>query len=190
MFRHYHLRLTRNQLILWPEFVMSSASIGDSPLLQGLLLSSHTHHVYTHCTHRLYPMKTTPTGSSHDLLEEEPQQGDSLVYNGLDYCCSSSDVNSNCVTERHFVPTELPSCLFTVIPKAHCLPSYYYCSDTRAMRLHGELVRGGSPSFINIITRGYEQQLGHELFPCQPEGLYAVRPHHGWSSLRIPGMLL
>ena len=88
MFRYHHFRLTRNRLILWPEFVMSSASIGDSPLLQGLLLSSHSHHVYTHCTHRLYPMKTTPTGSSHDLLEEEPQQGDSLVYNGLDCCCS------------------------------------------------------------------------------------------------------
>ena len=190
MCRCCHFRLTKNQLILWPEFVMSSPSIGDSPLLQGLLMSSHTHHVYTHCTHRLYPIRSTPTGSSHDLLEEEPQQGDSLVYNGLDYCSSSSDVNSNsnCFTERHFVPTELPSCLFTVIPKAHALPSYYYCSDSGAMRLHGELVRGGSPSFINVITRGCEPQLEDELFPCQPQGLYAIRPYHGWSNLRIPGM--
>ena len=82
MFRCYHFRLTRNQLILWPEFVMSSASIRDSPLLQGLVMSSHTHHVYTHCTHRVYPIKSTPTGSSHDLLEEEPQQGDSIIKYG------------------------------------------------------------------------------------------------------------
>ena len=94
MFRCYHFRLTRNQLILWPEFVMSSASIRDSPLLQGLVMSSHTHHVYIHCTHRVYPIKSTPTGSSHDLLEEEPQQGDSVVYNGLVYCSNSSVIVS------------------------------------------------------------------------------------------------
>ena len=81
------------------------------------------------------------------------------------------------------MPTELPSCLFTVIPKARALPSYYYCSDNGAMRLHGELVKGGSPSFINVITRGCEPQLGRELFPCQREGLYAIRPYHGWSNL-------
>ena len=188
MFRCYHFRLTRNQLILWSEFVMSSASIRDSLLLQGLVMSSPTHHVYTHCTHRVYPIKSTPTGSSHDLLEEEPQQGDSVVYNGLVYCRNSSDINSNCFVERYFMPTELPSCLFTVIPKARALPSYYYCSDNGAMRLHGELVKGGSPSFINVITRGCEPQLGRELFPCQREGLYAIHPYHGWSNLRIPGM--
>ena len=187
MYRHYHFRLTRNQLILWPEYVMSLPSIRDSPLLQGLLISSHTHHVYTHCTHRLYPVNSTPTGSSHDLLEEEPQQGDSLVYNGLDYCHSSSDVNSNCFTERYFVPTELPSCLFTVIPRARALPSYYYCSDSGAMRLHGELVKGGPPSFIDVITRGCDKRVEHDLFPCQPGGLYAIYPYHGWSNLRIPG---
>ena len=184
----HHFRLTRNQLILWPEFVMSLPSIRDSPLLQGLLITSHTHHVYTHCTHYLYPMQTTPTGSSHDLLEEEPQQGDSVVYNGLEYCRGSSDVYSNCFTERHFMPTELPSCLFIVIPKAHALRSYYYCSDSGAMRLHRELVRGGSPSFIDVMIRGCDKQVEQGLFPCQPEGLYAIRPYRGWSSLRIPGM--
>ena len=188
MCRCCHFRLTRNQLIVWPEFVMSSASIRDSPLLQGLMMSSHTHHVYTHCTHRLYPIKSTPTGSSHDLLEQEPQQGDSLVYNGLYYCRNSSDVDSNCFMQRHFVPTQVPCCLFTVIPKLHALPSYYYCSDTGAMRLHSELVKGGSPSFIDVITRGCESQFGHKMFPCQPEGLHAIHPYHGWSNLRIPGM--
>jgi len=186
---HNLFRLTRNQLLLWPEFVMSSPSVRDSPLLQGLLISNPTHCVYTHCTHRLYPVKTTPINSSHDL-EEEAQRGDSLVYNGLDYCSNSSDVNSNCFTERHFVPTELPSCLFTVIPKAHALPSYYYCSDTGAMRLHVELVKGGSPHFIDFMTRGCDHHIEHkhELFPCQPKGLNAIHPYHGWSNLRIPGL--
>lgn len=138
----HHFRLTRNQLILWLEFVMSLPSIRDSPLLQEFLITSHAHHVYTHCIHYLYPMKTTPTGSLYDLLEEEPQQGDSLVYNGLEYCRSSSDIYSNCFTKRHFMPADLPSCLSIIIPKAHTLLSYYYCSDSGAMRLHRELVRG------------------------------------------------
>ena len=56
------------------------------------------------------------------------------------------------------------------------------------MRLHGKLVGGGSPSFINVITRGCEPQLEDELFPCQPQGLYAIRPYHGWSNLRILGI--
>ena len=51
----------------------------SGPLLQGLLMSNHTHHVYTHCTHQLYPIRSTPTGSSHDLLEEESQQGTRLL---------------------------------------------------------------------------------------------------------------
>ena len=29
--------------------------------------------------------------------------------------------------------------------------------------------------------RGCKPQLEDELFPCQPEGLYAIRPYHGWS---------
>ena len=40
------------------------------------------------------------------------------------------------------MPTELPSCLSIVIPKAHTLWSYYYCSDSGAMKLYRELVRG------------------------------------------------
>ena len=40
------------------------------------------------------------------------------------------------------MPTELLSCLSIVIPKAHTLRSYYYCSDSGAIKLHRELVRG------------------------------------------------
>jgi len=171
---------------LWPDLVMSPASIRDSPLLQGLVISSHTHHTYTQCTHRLYPMRTTPI-----YCEDEPREGDHLVYNGLEYCSSSSDQVSTCYTERHFVPTELPRCLVMCTPRAQATPSFYYCSDTEAMRLHGELIRGGYPHFVSVITRGSFQRpvvnQGFELYPCQPQGLSAIYPYHGWSNLRIPG---
>jgi len=182
-------RLARNQLVLWPDLVMSPASIRDSPFLQGLVISSNTHHTYTHCTHRLYPMRTTPIYN-----EDEPREGENLVYNGLEYCSSSNDQVSTRYTERHFVPTKLPCCLVMYTPKAQATPSFYYCSDTGAMELHRELIRGGSPHFINVVTRGcVQQQLaneGFELYPCQPQGLSAIYPHHGWSNLRIPGILV
>ncbi|XP_065883636.1 chromatin-remodeling ATPase INO80-like isoform X2 [Dysidea avara] len=191
----YHLRLwgshakrlARSELVLWPDLVMSPASIRDSPLLQGLVISGHTHHTYTHCTHRLYPMRTTPT---YDSCEDEPREGDHLVCNGLEYCSSSNDQVSTLYTERHFVPTELPRCLVMYIPKTQATPSYYYCSDTGAMGLHGEIIRGGSPNFVNVVMRGcvQQQQVNQvfELYPCQPQGLSAIYPYHGWSNLRIP----
>ena len=175
--------------MLWPDLVMSPASIRDSPLLQGLVISGHTHHTYTHCTHRLYPMRTTPT---YDSCEDEPREGDHLVCNGLEYCSSSNDQVSTLYTERHFVPTELPRCLVMYIPKTQATPSYYYCSDTGAMGLHGEIIRGGSPNFVNVVMRGcvQQQQVNQvfELYPCQQQGLSAIYPYHGWSNLRIPGM--
>lgn len=179
-------RLSRSQLVLWPDLVMSPVSVRESPLLQGLVISSHTHHTYTHCTHRLYPMRTMPTYDS-----DEPHEGDHLVYNGLEYCSGRSDQVSTLCTERHFEPTELPRCFVMYTPRAQATPSYYYCSDTGAMWLHRQLIRGGSPHFISAIMRGYGQQQseqGFELYPCQPQGLSAIHPHHGWSNLRIPGI--
>lgn len=47
------------QLVLWPDQRMSFAAVQESSVLQDLVFTGASSTLYTHTTHRLYPLKTS-----------------------------------------------------------------------------------------------------------------------------------
>ena len=52
-------RYHSTQLVLWPNLRVSFAAIHDSPVLQDMVFTGPSCTVYTHTTHRLFPLKTS-----------------------------------------------------------------------------------------------------------------------------------
>ena len=52
-------RYQSTQLVLWPDQRVSFAAVRDSPALQAMVFTGEFSMLYTHTTHRLFPLKTS-----------------------------------------------------------------------------------------------------------------------------------
>ena len=58
------LRYQSTQLVLWPDQRVSFAAVHYSPVLEDMVFTRPSSSLYTHNTHRLFPLKTTSQASA------------------------------------------------------------------------------------------------------------------------------
>ncbi|XP_075048643.1 chromatin-remodeling ATPase INO80 [Mixophyes fleayi] len=148
--------LANKDLILWVDFPLSFPSIHSSPTLQKLVFTCHYKPISGFTNHVLHRRKA---GQPHVLR------------------CQI---------------TELPSFLCVSPPLVTAAPIDTYCCDRSAEYERKMLKDGGSPEARQCLIFGAPELHADwsmrdlHFFPERPSGLLAIRPLHGWSSIRIP----
>lgn len=100
-----------SQLMLWPSFALSPATIANSSVMQPLIFTSHTSHTYTHTQHSLLSLRgqraIAELKEISSTVSETTTDPSSLT--------GASDVGAcQRVELRECVPTEMP--LFLLAP--------------------------------------------------------------------------
>ncbi|XP_038597218.1 chromatin-remodeling ATPase INO80 isoform X2 [Tachyglossus aculeatus] len=89
--------------------------------------------------------------------------------------------------------TELPSFLCVASPRVTAGPLESYCNDRSAEFERRALRDGGSLAAKQCLLNGAPELAAdwpnrrYQFFPAAPGGLWGIRPHNGWSFIRIPG---
>ena len=109
-------RYQSTQLVLWPDQRVSFASVQDSPVLQDMVFTGQFSMLYTHTTHRLFPLKTSSqTGAElteiSSMVSGEDREKTSPLSTPIDSqpssICNSPHTTKDKERGRHETPTSL-----------------------------------------------------------------------------------
>ena len=111
------LLLYRCQLLLWPNFPLSSLSIANSPVLLPLLFTSNTSTFHSHCDHLISLVRTR--SDEVDELKMISSTVSTTRNGGEQRCTEPMRICSTNKKQRMMtcVPTYMPKFLLTVPPK-------------------------------------------------------------------------
>ena len=88
-------RYQSTQLVLWPDHRVSFAAVQDSSVLQSLVFTGASSTLYTHTTHRLFPLKTSSQTGAELTEISSMVSGDKMSSPGSTPIDSRSTSNSN-----------------------------------------------------------------------------------------------
>ena len=88
-------RYQSTQLVLWPDHRVSFAAVRDSSVLQSLVFTGASSTLYTHTTHRLFPLKTSSQTGAELTEISSMVSGDKMSSPGSTPIDSRSTSNSN-----------------------------------------------------------------------------------------------
>ncbi|XP_063295908.1 chromatin-remodeling ATPase INO80 [Pelobates fuscus] len=148
--------LANTDFLLQLNHPLSFPNIHSSPVIHELVFSSHCKPIYGFSDYQMHQEKS-----------DQPQIR----------CCQI---------------TELPSLLYIASPMVTAPPIDTYCNDRSAEYERQALKKGGCQVPWQCVMFGAPELFSDwskrhlQFFPGNPGGLVAVRPHQGWSFVRIP----
>lgn len=181
----------RCQLLLWPNFPLSSLSIADSPVLLPLLFTSHTSTFHSHCDHLISHVRTR--SDELDELKMISSTVSSTRNGGEQRCSNLNEPMRICSTNKKqrimtCVPTYMPKFLLTVPPKVQSRFLSLYTCDRGAEYVRCMWEQGGSKDLRQLFLHGFVEEEEDNVWLTPPifKGLDASHPIKGWASIHIP----